>query len=82
VLVDPVVAHERTEIRQGNQLAADRAQRVALRVALICHQISGVLEGSIIGARRIRWRRDPETLVESRIVPPATQHSGECRMTW
>ena len=44
------------------------------------HPMRGVLEGSIVGSRRSRWRRDPETLLDSRIAPPATQHSGECRV--
>jgi hypothetical protein len=68
------------QLGRANHLPADRANHVARRVALIGHQIRGVLRRSIIGSRRIRWRHDPETLVEPRVVPPATQHSGECRV--
>jgi hypothetical protein len=79
-LVDALGAHERTEIGRENHIAADRANHVARRAALIGHQIRGLFRCSIIGSRRIRWRHDPEALVESRVVPPATQHSGECRV--
>ena len=62
LLVDPLVTHERAKIGIANHLAADRANHVALRVALIGHWIRGALRCSIIGSRRIRWRHDPETL--------------------